>query len=229
MGRSGYLHRARGGAAWLGAAMLLVVAIGLTVRFHDPSLDRTIMLAMRHPGDPAAAIGPAWLKRVMLAVTVLGNPQVLVTIVVLAVGGLGVSGRWRTALLVFAGTVSGSLAVAAAKHGFARPRPALVEHLVQVSNPSFPSGHAANSAMIYLTLALLLTRVVRARGLREVLVGGAVLLVLAIGASRVFLGVHWPSDVVAGWGFGALWAIGWLAIGRALAPQPEDTGPVGLS
>ena len=217
VGEQGYFWRARGAAALFGVALLLLVAAGLALRVRDPGFDRAILLAMRLPGDPAAAIGPAWLKRAMLAVTMLGNPQALVPAAGIAVVALAVRRQWQTAALVLAGTISGPTVVALAKHGFARPRPELVEHLVQVTNASFPSGHAANSAVVYLTLALLLTRVVRRRA-RVAIVAGAAMLVVAIGCSRVFLGVHWPSDVVAGWAFGALWAAGWWELGRAWAP-----------
>jgi undecaprenyl-diphosphatase len=81
---------------------------------------------------------------------------------------------------------------------------------------SFPSGHSANSAIVYLTLATLLTQAIRGAALRRYVVGAAIALVFAIGVSRVYLGVHWPSDVLAGWSFGALWALGWWAIGARI-------------
>jgi len=95
------------------------------------------------------------------------------------------------------------------KRTIGRARPDLVPHLVDVSNASFPSGHATNSAIVYLTLAALAAQVVRDRPTRRYLFGAAILLTGAIGSSRVYLGVHWPSDVLAGWSFGTLWALGW--------------------
>jgi undecaprenyl-diphosphatase len=82
-----------------------------------------------------------------------------------------------------------------------------VPHLVDVTSTSFPSGHATDSALVYLTLAALLARTVPERVLRLYLIGIAILLTLLIGSSRVYLGVHWPSDVVAGWTLGAAWAL----------------------
>src|SRR3546814_7587701 len=85
--------------------------------------------------------------------------------------------------------------------------------LVEVSSMSFPSGHSANSAIVYLTIATLLAQVVDTRGARNFILVAAGLLVAAIGCSRVYLGVHWPTDVLAGWSFGTFWALGWWALG----------------
>jgi membrane-associated phospholipid phosphatase len=106
---------------------------------------------------------------------------------------------------------------------FARTRPDIVDHIVTVGGASFPSGHSANSAIVYLTLASLLTQVVRGHDTRRFVLVAAALLVTAIGSSRVYLGVHWPSDVLAGWSFGTLWALGWwLAGARARAALVRD-------
>lgn len=98
------------------------------------------------------------------------------------------------------------------KHWIARPRPELVPHLVQVTNASFPSGHAMISSAIYLTLALMLAEGIEADGWRGRAGRAAVVaffsaIAVLIGMSRVYLGVHWPSDVLAGWCFGTAWAL----------------------
>lgn len=168
---------------------------------------------MRDSTDPLVPAGPGWLKQFMLDMTALGGGTVLTLVVIVTAGFLLLKRLWLTAGLVVAATLTGSWAVSIAKTLVARPRPALIDHLVQVSSASFPSGHSANSAIVYLTLATLLTQIVEGRALRRYMIAVAVLLVAAIGCSRVYLGVHWPSDVLAGWSFGILWAIAWWAIG----------------
>jgi undecaprenyl-diphosphatase len=106
-------------------------------------------------------------------------------------------------------SVGGGIALSSAlKVGFERPRPDLVAHLVDVHTLSFPSGHAMVSAVTYLTLGALLAQIQAREGLKAYVLGVAVVLTLLIGLSRVYLGVHWPTDVVAGWCAGTAWAIG---------------------
>ena len=204
-----------GGA--VAAAVLVLVILGWTIdRGHRFAVDRAALLALRHASDLAAPIGPRWIEDMMIALTTLGGGTVLTIAVVVTLGALAVRKLWLTAALVLAATVSGSLAVDLAKQVVARPRPDVVPHLVEVSSLSFPSGHSANSAIVYLTLATLLTQAIPAAGLRRYVIGVAVLLVTAIGISRVYLGVHWPSDVLAGWSFGTLWALAWWSIGARI-------------
>lgn len=154
----------------------------------------------------------------------------VLTIVVVAVAGfLLVQRLWLTAAAVVAASLIGGWAVDLVKGLVLRARPELVPHLVDASGYSFPSGHATSSAVVYLTLAALAGQVTRDRAARRYLLVVAVLLAGAIGCSRVYLGVHWPSDVIAGWSFGTLWAIGWwtatagarAAIGGERSPAPD--------
>ena len=97
------------------------------------------------------------------------------------------------------------------KVGFNRPRPDLVAHIVETTSMSFPSGHAMLSAVTYLTLGAMLARTQESARLRGYVLGAAILLTLLIGVSRVYLGVQWPTDVLAGWCLGAAWALGcWI-------------------
>jgi undecaprenyl-diphosphatase len=205
------------GAAAIAAAVLLLGVIGLAIdRGSQFSFDRTVLLAMRHGTMHGVALGPAWLKQAMIDVTGLGGPTVLVIVVAVAAGFLATLRHWLTMALVLGGTITGSIAVGVAKELVGRARPALTDHFVEVSSASFPSGHAANSAIIYLTIAALIVQVVEERRARIFILATTALLVTAIGFSRVYLGVHWPSDVLAGWSFGTLWALAWWALGAAV-------------
>ncbi|MBX9860326.1 MAG: phosphatase PAP2 family protein [Sphingomonas sp.] len=214
-------------AAALTAATLLMVGLGALVARGQPyAFDRAIMLAMRESEDIRIPEGPIWLKQAMLDITALGGETVLVVVVLATAGFLALGRRWLTLGLVLGGTISGSLLVGVFKDLVGRARPALIDHLVDVWSASFPSGHAANSATVYLTIALILMQIVERRAVRLYLVVVAALLVGAIGVSRVYLGVHFPSDVIAGWSFGTLWALGWWWIGAWARVRRARAGPV---
>jgi undecaprenyl-diphosphatase len=117
-----------------------------------------------------------------------------------------VARKASTALFVIGATIGGAMLSTTLKSFFQRPRPDLVAHLVDVTSTSFPSGHAMNSAVVYLTLGALLARTQKDRRTRIFILSVAIALTLIIGTSRVYLGVHWPSDVLAGWAVGATWA-----------------------
>ena len=170
------------------------------------SADRFLIRALRDPADPALTVGPAWLRVAMIDFTALGGPPVLALLTVFAIGYLLAVRRAATALFVAASVIGGSTLGVLLKSAFVRPRPDIVTHLVDVESASFPSGHALNSAMVYLTLGALLARTQSGRRVKAYLIGAAILLTLIVGSSRVYLGVHWPSDVVAGWCVGAAWA-----------------------
>lgn len=207
------------GAA-IAAALFVLIKLASEIREGEAfGFDRTLMLAMRVPGHPAIPAGPAWVPSMMRDMTALGGGPVLTIVVTLVAAFLILKRQWRPAALAVAAVVSGSLAISALKWFFARARPDLVDHLVSVSSKSFPSGHAGNSAIVYLTLASLVWPVIRETRLRVFVLASAMLLVGAIGVSRVYLGVHWPSDVLAGWLFGALWAIGWWWIEARWLPK----------
>lgn len=179
-------------------------------------VDRALLLLLRSPSDPAEMLGPPWLEDFAHDVTTLGDIGVLGLIVLVATGFLACAGRRRTALFVVGATGGGALASTLLKLAFARPRPDLVPHATEVATASFPSGHAMVSAVVYLTLAALLARLVAAPRLKAYIIGVAGVLTLLIGTSRIYLGVHWPSDVLAGWAAGAAWALACLALARAL-------------
>jgi undecaprenyl-diphosphatase len=206
------------GVALAAALIFLMLKLGGEIlEGEGGALDRALLLALRVPGHPATPVGPFWLRRAMLDITSLGGGTQLTLLVLFAVGLLLVRRARRTALLLVLATASGGWLVALLKDRFARPRPALVDHLVQVQSASYPSGHAANSAVVFLTLAALLMRVETQRAERIYTFAAAILLTFSVGFSRVYLGVHWPSDVAAGWLLGSGWAVLWWVIAAALS------------
>ena len=191
------------------------------------AFDRAILTGLRVPGDLATPIGPEWLHTAMVDITALGGVTVLTLVSVLAVAFLLLLGRYRQALLTAVATGGGSIVGKLLKSLFARERPEIVPHLVDVTSLSFPSGHSMNSAIVYLTIAVLLARGLAESRLRAFVIGIAVLLVLTIGFSRVYLGVHFPSDVLAGWSVGAAWALLMGLIASALQRDHKIEQPEG--
>ena len=195
------------GAGVIAFAIAIVLAIGWAVGRWPVAFDRRVILGLRAWATSGG--GPGWLREAAVNVTALGSPTVL-TLVVIATAGLMLAQRhYRTALVAVLAAITGGLAVTLIKHQVGRARPTLVEHWASVHDLSFPSGHSASSACVYLTLAALATQFMATRAARRYLLTATILLVGAIGVSRVYLGVHWPSDVLAGWSLGTLWALGW--------------------
>jgi undecaprenyl-diphosphatase len=156
------------------------------------------------------------LQRAAADFTALGSHIVLAFIVLMVAGLLVIRRRDASGLWLIPVTAGAMLLSHGLKALFDRPRPDEVDHLVLVTSPSFPSGHALLSAAVYLSLAAMLGREIPRLALRRYLMALAVLLTLLIGASRVYLGVHWPSDVLGGWVIGSLWAWGChVALSRA--------------
>lgn len=170
------------------------------------AIDRAILDALRAPGDISTPIGPPWLTKVFVDVTALGSVTILTVVTLITAGYLVVVRKFRTSGFVLLAAGSGALASTALKAVFLRDRPELAARIVDVSSTSFPSGHAMNSAIVYLTLGALLARSQTKLAIRLYFMAVAISLTLLVGVSRVFLGVHWTSDVAAGWCVGACWA-----------------------
>jgi undecaprenyl-diphosphatase len=175
------------------------------------SADQAILLALRDPNDLSNPIGPQWVETMCRDLTSLGSPTVLALFTIAAVSYLWIDGKRSAALFVALSVTGGAVLVTVLKFGFSRPRPELVSHLINVNSFSFPSGHATMAAVTYLTLGVLLARVQGRRRMKLYLLAVASILVLLVGFTRVYLGVHWPTDVLAGWCIGTAWALGcWL-------------------
>lgn len=196
------------------------------------AFDEAILRALRNPGDLADPIGPAWLELAMRDLTSLGSFTVVALLTLVAIGYLVIHGKRAAALFVLVAIAGGVVLSEGLKHLFGRPRPDLVAHLVEVQTASFPSGHAMLSAVTFLTLGALLAGTQGRRRLKAYVISVAILLTLMTGASRVYLGVHWPTDVLAGWCAGAAWAMGcWLLAtwlqSRGQIEQPDRNGRSG--
>jgi undecaprenyl-diphosphatase len=179
--------------AFVGLALAWVVML----LFGAMAFDRSLLIffhAGRHP---------EWV-RVAQWVTGLGDATLLFLATGVGAGLLLVRREWRAAALLLGITLSGRLLVGLQKDWTARIRPDAQGHLVPVETLAFPSGHAANATLVWLALALLLPR--RRVG-RSLAIWAAVWGALAVGLSRVMLGVHWPSDVIGGWAFGLFWTL----------------------
>ena len=170
-------------------------------------LDARIILALRNPADLSDPIGPAWFEEAMRDITGLGGTIVLVMVSFAAFAFLVMTRRSHAALMLAASVIGAIVLSQSLKLGIARPRPDLVSHGARVYTQSFPSGHAMMSAAVYLTLAALLARTQESPRLKVYIISVATLLTMIVGVSRVYLGVHWPTDVLAGWLGGAAWAI----------------------
>lgn len=189
---------------------------------HD--LDERILLAMREPANHDDPIGPQWFEEMARDVTALGGSTAVVGATLAVVGYLLLRrDRWR-ALLVVGAVVGAQLLSSGLKQVFDVPRPDLVERFSYVYTASFPSGHSTVSAAVYLTFATQLAELERSIVIRGYLLAVAVVLIAAIGASRVYLGVHWPSDVAAGWAAGTAWALLIWAIARMIARHRARRG-----
>lgn len=185
-------------------------------------LEQEMMRALREPTDLADPLGPAWLEKFAIDLTGLGGHSVLTVLVVIVTVYLLLAGRRATAMLVAGSAVGAALVSHGSKLLFDRARPDVVTHLVEVSTPSLPSGHALLSASIYLMLGALLAQQFARPALRRYVIGVAAGITLLVGLSRVYLGVHWPSDVLLGWLVGSLWAWGsWRLAARGAVAGPR--------
>jgi undecaprenyl-diphosphatase len=199
--------------------LLLVCASRLAsevLEGETQKFDKQILLSLRDPADLSRPIGPAWLLGAALDITALGSATVLGLTVLAIAGFLGLQGMWRNALFVVLATAGALFINEALKQFFQRPRPDVVPHLRGVVTMSFPSGHALTSAVVYMTLGALSMRLADRRLTKFYCMGMAMLLTMLVGVSRVYLGVHYPTDVAAGWLIGLSWALLCWMVERSL-------------
>jgi undecaprenyl-diphosphatase len=202
--------------ALMGITLLVFNLAGEVLEGDTQHFDERILASLRKADDPSTPVGPRWLEIAAQDVTALGSATVLGLTVLAVVGFLLLQGLYRNAAFVLVASVGGWFLNGLLKVIFARPRPSIVPHLREVFTQSFPSGHALTSAVVFLTLGALLMHVAERRIVKFYCMAVALLATLMIGATRVYLGVHYPTDVLAGWLIGMSWALFcWLMV-RAL-------------
>jgi undecaprenyl-diphosphatase len=195
-----------------GGALTFITIADQVVNDNTKHFDTAILRALRTPGNVNIPVGPPWLEEVASDVTALGGFTVLTLVTCTVVGYLLIVKKRHAMWLVLAAAVGGGAISTGLKELFHRARPDVVPHLAHVSSASFPSGHSMLSSAIYLTLGALLARLVPKARAKIYCLAVALGLTLCIGASRVYLGVHYPTDVLAGWMAGGVWAlICWLS------------------
>jgi undecaprenyl-diphosphatase len=202
----------KGAPLYLLAIACLLFIFGLVaqtvVEGKSSAFDRSIILAFRDHGNPSAPVGPAWVQEAARDLTSLGSIIVLVIITLAISGYLFLARKQAAAGLMFVAVFGGIVLSDLLKFSFARPRPDIVPPAARVFTTSFPSGHATLSAIAYLTIAALLARSQSSPRIGVYFIVLAALLTILIGVSRIYLGVHYPTDVLGGWCVGAAWALG---------------------
>lgn len=171
------------------------------------AIDRKLLLLLRDPENPDLMAGPLWFQEMMRDITGLGGTGVLTLVTLSAAGFLMLEGKRHAALLLVLAVLGGMLLSSLLKAGYDRPRPTLTPHGSYVVSPSFPSGHSMMSAVVYLTVGSLIARLRPNPRVRVYVLLLSALVAIIVGVSRVYLGVHWPTDVLAGWAVGAAWAL----------------------
>lgn len=233
--RSPYFRRIRSfvsGEAPLLVAIALVSGLILAflsiademIEGEMKAFDEAILMAFRDPGNVDQIIGPAWVHEMVRDITALGSFSLLGLIVVAVCGYLVLARMRSEALLVAVSVIGGTILSTLLKMGYDRPRPDLVA-MSQQFTASFPSGHAMLSAVTFLTLGTLLARLAPNRALQIFSISAAIFLTLIVGVSRLYMGVHYPSDVLAGWCLGAAWALLCGAVATLLQRQGSIAEP----
>ncbi len=196
------------------------------------AFDERLLLAFRH-SDTREPLGPRFVQEAARDVTSLGGTAVLTIVTLIAAGFLSLDGKRHMAFFVCGSVLGGTVTGTILKDMFHRPRPDLVPYSAYFSGASFPSGHSMMSAVTYLTLGALLARSQERKRLKSYFLLVAIFLTFAVGVTRVYLGVHWPTDVLAGWAAGAVWALlCWLLARRlqsrrTLEQEAEHTQTAG--
>jgi undecaprenyl-diphosphatase len=214
------------GARFVRAEAVLIAALGLLTflistfadivedlgEHPDHAFDQSVLESLRVAGDPNNPIGPKWFEIAAADLTALGSVAVLVVIVLVVSGFLMLRRRPLAVVLLITAGLGGLAMSQTLKLVFGRERPPVEFRAVEAVNASFPSGHAMLSAVIYLSLGAIMAKAMRRRREKFYVMAVALLLTLVVGLSRIYLGVHWATDVFGGWCVGGAWAVTcWLA------------------
>lgn len=179
----------------------ILVTNGTTRQF-----DESIIKYFRVEGNNSEPVGPAFLTESMRDITSLGGETVITIITIFVVGFLFLQKRYDAMWLVLVATIGGALISIGLKEFYGRERPDISYRLINVTPLSFPSGHSMMSAIVYLTQAAIIARIQKNKKIRIYILSAALFLTFIIGVSRVYLGVHYPTDVIGGWTIGLAWA-----------------------
>lgn len=211
----------------LGGVLMLWVLIASFIEVADDvmegdthAIDTKLLMLLRDGNDPQTALGPHWVQEMVRDISGLGGIVILALVTVGAALYLAMMKKGGQALYLIACITIGTLLSNALKFGFARPRPDLVPHGSYVFTNSFPSGHSMMSALVFLCVGALLARAHKSYAMKIYFLGTSIFLTVAIGISRVYLGVHWPSDVLAGWLVGGSAAVSFWLVEWAWTEKP---------
>jgi undecaprenyl-diphosphatase len=193
-------------------ALLVFIYLAKEVISGDTQeFDEWVLNSLRYSWDIKLPIGPTWFTGLVTDITALGGATIIVIITAAVVFYLLIQKQYQLMWLILIATIGGALLSFGLKEIFARERPPLIFHLLTVKSMSFPSGHAMMSSVVYLTQGALLAKTQSNKNLRVYILLVAIILVFLIGISRIYLGVHYPTDVLAGWSVGLAWAsLCWL-------------------
>lgn len=187
--------------------------------------DEAILRSLRQPADPSVPVGPTWLREASRDVTALGGGTVVTLVTLAVLGFLLLRQKFALMLVVLAAIAGGGLLSSVLKGFFGRERPAHIPHLMEATSPSFPSGHSMLAAIVYLTLGAMLGRITQRRREKYYFLIVAVVIVILVGLSRMYLGVHFPTDVLAGWSAGIVWAVFCASVARWLQQKGQVEPP----
>lgn len=195
---------------------IILVSLGLFAFFklteevldgETGGFDRRMLLWFRDDSNQALPIGPSWLEVVVRDITALGGFLVLGLLSFSVVGYLWLHRQRHMAVYVAASVSAGIALNTLLKELITRPRPDIISHGTDAALSSFPSGHTMMSTVVFLTLGALLAKTSNDRRIKMYILFWSILLPLMVGVSRLYLGVHWPTDIIAGWIAGATWAL----------------------
>jgi undecaprenyl-diphosphatase len=213
------------------AVLLIIGGIAFTAELasdvaggETEAIDTRLILALREDGDHNDPLGPPWVEEMVRDLTSLGGTALLTLIVLVVTIYYVLQGRYREMLVMLTAVLGAFMLSYMLKGIFDRPRPDLIPEGEYVYTASFPSGHALLAASTYLTLGIIVAQLMAQIKLRVFVLLLSTIVIVLVGFSRVYLGVHWPTDVLAGWTIGIVWAMLVWLIFRGLRQEGAVSG-----